>query len=133
MSGELGEKAPPPGFTRSPTPSKLGEDWDRALAAFEVAETAVREIEAATAGYGFEAEEALLPEHDSACEAMEAALGRLLAVPAPDLAGLARKIELAFAHVIEPPAGGEDGLGTILGDARQLANAGIETVGRTVS
>ncbi|HEV2746615.1 MAG TPA: hypothetical protein VGW34_04880 [Allosphingosinicella sp.] len=71
-------------------------EWGRALAAFVAAEAAVREMEAATAGYALEEEEALLPAHDAACEAMEMALQRMLFVPAPDLRALGIKFEAAF-------------------------------------
>lgn len=72
-------------------------EWDRALAVFEAAQAAVREIEAATAGGSAEEEEALLPAHEAACEAMEVALQRMLFVPAPHLLALGIKFEAAFA------------------------------------
>jgi hypothetical protein len=78
-----------------------GEEWSTALAAFEAAAARVREIEAATAGYGLEDEEALLPAHDAACEAMEAALQRMLFVPAPHLPALGIKFEAAFDHELK--------------------------------
>ncbi|HYE29302.1 MAG TPA: hypothetical protein VEA61_13865 [Allosphingosinicella sp.] len=74
------------------------EQWQSALAAFEAAAAEVRAIEAATAGYRFEEEEAVLPAHDAACAAMEAALQRMLFVPAPHLGALGIKFEAAFAH-----------------------------------
>jgi hypothetical protein len=74
------------------------EEWQAALSAFEAAQAKIREIEAATAGYAFEDEEALLPEHDAACEAMEVALQRMLLVPAPHLYALGLKFEAAFEH-----------------------------------
>jgi hypothetical protein len=49
-------------------------------------------------------EEAWLPRHDAACAAMEAALGRAMAVPAPGLSELADKLALLFAHGTEPEA-----------------------------
>ena len=76
-------------------------EWDEALAAFEAAQAAVREIEAATAGYGFEDEEALLPAHDAACEALEAALQHMLFVPVPHLPALGIKFEAAFDHELK--------------------------------
>ena len=63
---------------------------------------AVQKIEAATAGCGFDEEEALLPAHDSACGSTEAALRRMLLAPVPDLTGFAAKLELFFEHEIEP-------------------------------
>jgi hypothetical protein len=81
----------------------------------------VREIEAATAGYSLEDEEALLPTHEAACDAMEAALGRLMLVAAPDLAAFAAKLELFFKHELEPNSVEEDILAAIRGDVRRLA------------
>ena len=116
---------PPPafafGFGGSPSPSELGEEWEKALAAFEAAEAAVGEIEGATAGDSLEDEEALLPEHEAACEAMEAALGRLMLVPVPHLEALAAKLELFFEHGLEPYSVEAACLAAIRGDARRLA------------
>jgi hypothetical protein len=123
MSGKA-EAPPPPPSGRSPSPSKLGEEWSTALAAFEAAEAAVREIEAATAGYSLEDEEALLPAHEAACDAMEAALGRMLLVPAPDLDGFAVKLELFFEHELEPHLAEEDRVAAIRADLRRLAGMG---------
>jgi hypothetical protein len=126
MSGEGEEDAPPPAFAfgcgGSPSPSKLGEDWHEALAVFEAAAGEVRAVEAATAGYCLEEQEALLPAHEAACDALEAALRRLLGVPAPDLAALARKIELVIAHEIEPLSDGAPGWAAIRRDALTLAS-----------
>ncbi|HEX6376743.1 MAG TPA: hypothetical protein VFZ91_13605 [Allosphingosinicella sp.] len=126
LVGGIGsEIAPPPafacGYGRSPSPSKLGEDWEAALAAFEATAAKVRAIEAATAGCGFDEEEALLPAHEAACEAMEAALGRLLLVPVPDLAAFAAKLELFFDHELEPYSVEAPCLAAIRGDARRLS------------
>ena len=111
---------PPPGFTRSPSPSELGEEWEKALAGFEAARAAVLEVEAATAGYGLDAEAALLPAHDSACEAMDGALQRVLLAPAPHLAALGAKLELLFAHAIEPDSAEADVLAAIREDVERL-------------
>ena len=105
-------------------PPRPGEEWGKALAAFEAARAAVREIEAATAGYGFEDEEALLPAHDAACEAMEAALQHMLFVPAPDLRALGIKFEAAFDHELESSAlHGELRYPAILQDIVRLSGA----------
>jgi hypothetical protein len=105
------------------TPDQVRGDaeWDKGLAAFEAAQTAVWEIEAATAGYGFDEEEALLPAHEAACEAMETALGRLLLVPAPDLAAFATKLDLFFEHELEPHSAEDDVLAAIREDVGRLA------------
>jgi hypothetical protein len=73
-----GTEAPGPLHPPSPSaaagpPPRPGEEWKKALAAFEAAAAKVREIEATTSGYGLEDEEAVLPAHDAACAAMEAA------------------------------------------------------------
>jgi hypothetical protein len=80
----------------------------------------VRRIEAATAGLSLEEEEARLGEHDAACADLEAALACVLAVPAPGLAALRVKIELLFAHAVEPGAADEEGVAALLADARRL-------------
>jgi hypothetical protein len=80
-------------------------------------------VEGVTAGRSVEEEEAWLPVHDAACGAMEAALGRAIAAPAPDLAALAAKLELVFAHEVEPGALDQISIDLILSDARRLASA----------
>jgi hypothetical protein len=102
LVGEIGSAfAPPPPFGRSPSPSKLGEEWVAALGAFEAAREAVAGIEGATAGHSAEEEEALLPAHEAACDAMEAALGRAMLAAAPDWADFAVKLGLLFEHELE--------------------------------
>jgi hypothetical protein len=98
--------------------------WVTALAAFEAAEANVRAVEAATAGYSLEDEAALLPAHEAACDAMEAALARLLFVPAPHLPALGIKFEAAFAHELKSSLP-EDQLrfGAILQDIIGLGSA----------
>jgi hypothetical protein len=96
------------------------QDWHAALAGFRQAEGLVAGIEGATAGCSFEEEEALIGAHDAACEAMAGALARLLAAPAPGLPALLVKLELLFAHAVEPHAADEAGVASVLGDARRL-------------
>jgi hypothetical protein len=80
----------------------------------------VRRIEAATAGASAEEEETWLPADDAACAAMDDALVRAIAAPAADLGAFAVKLELLFAHCIEPGAvEGEVGE-AVMGDARRL-------------
>jgi hypothetical protein len=114
---------PPDGPLDPPCSSPIeGEgDWRQALVAFEAAAGEVRAFEALCRGRGFEEQEALQGDYDALGEAMEAALGRLLFVPAPDVAALARKMELVLAYKIEPSSDGETGLAAILADARRLA------------
>jgi hypothetical protein len=97
--------------------------WQQALGAFRAAQAAVAEIEAASAGASFEEEEAWLPRHDAACDRMEGALLRAIALPAPDLGALAIKLELLFAHGIEPNAVDEAWLAAIREDALRLLHS----------
>jgi cobalamin biosynthesis protein CbiG len=114
---------PSPSATAGPPP-RSAEEWNKALAAFEKAQATVWKIEAATAGYGFEDEEPLLPAHDAACEAMEVALRRMLFVPAPDVAGFAAKLDLFFEHGLEPRSAEEEVLAAVRRDVRWLAATG---------
>lgn len=57
------EGAPPPGFTRFSSPAKAGEDWAAAVAAVRAAEARLARVEAASAGYRFDEEEAVLPAY----------------------------------------------------------------------
>jgi hypothetical protein len=110
-SGVSGSNPPPSGRATSWIPDQVRDDgeWQAALAAFEAAAAKVRAIEAATAGCGFEEEEeALLPAHEAACEAIEAALRWMLFVPAPHLPALGIKFEAAFAHELAASAAGDD-------------------------
>lgn len=99
--------------------------WDRALAAYRRAEARVA---------AFKAEEARLPAGRRAfpCEDLEdrfgaldglrlAALRRLLHAPAPDLAAIALKLELAVADPAWELTGCETCLEAIQADARRLA------------
>ena len=92
------EEAPPPRFTRSPSPANAGEDlrWRQRLAAYRVAEAAVRECERRTSGAPWEEQEAVEEEYGDRLGALYAALRRLMRAPAPDLPALAVKIELAI-------------------------------------
>jgi len=96
------------------------DDWWLALSAFRAAEAEVAAIEAATAGRSADEEEAWLPRHDAACAAMDDALARAFAAPAPDLTALAAKIELLFDHAIEPGSVDEEVAEAVLRDSRQL-------------
>jgi hypothetical protein len=84
----------------------------------------VAEIEGATAGASLEEEEAWMPRHEAACERMEEAVERAMRVAAPDLAALAAKLALLFAHGVEPGAV-EEGWVTAIGeDSRRLLQRG---------
>jgi hypothetical protein len=80
-------------------------------------------VKGVTAGRSVEEEEAWLPVHDEACAAMEAALGRAIAAPAPDLAAFAVKLELLFAHEVEPGAVEEAVEEAIVTDCQRLLRA----------
>jgi hypothetical protein len=81
---------------------------------------AVRAIEGATAGGSVEEEEAWLPAHGAACDAMDEALGRVLDAPAPDLGAFAVKLELLFAHAVEPGAVEEGVVEAVFADSERL-------------
>lgn len=77
-------------------------------------------MEAATAGGSVADEEAWQPRHDAPCEAMEEAVARAVAASAPDLAALADKLALVFAHGAEPEAVGDGWEATVMADVRRL-------------
>jgi hypothetical protein len=101
-------------------PRSGAELWASALADFQEAQAQVAAIEAPTAGASAAEEEAWLPAHDAACGAMEAALARAMLVPAPDVAALAVKLELYFAHALEPGSFEEESGAALLADAERL-------------
>lgn len=105
-------------------PPLPGDDWAGAMAAFLAAQAAVAEIEAVTAGASFEEEEAWLPRHEAACERMEAAAAQIFALPAPDLAAFAAKLDLLFAHGVEPGAAEEGWIEAVRVDAARLLRGG---------
>jgi hypothetical protein len=105
-------------------PPRPGEDWERALGAVPAAQADVAEIEAARAGAPVAEEEAWLPRHEASCERLEAALARVVALPAPHLEGFAAKLELLFAHVVEPGAVDESWTAAIGEDAPRLLQRG---------
>ena len=87
--------------------------WDRALARFHTAQAAV---DAATGEPDQDRYDALV---DSAGETMSA----LLALPAPDLAGMATKLDVIVPHFAWELTGSEDCLEILRRDARRLAAA----------
>ncbi|HEY0313803.1 MAG TPA: hypothetical protein VGC56_15090 [Allosphingosinicella sp.] len=96
------------------------DEWELALAAFREAQAAVQAVEAATAGRSAAEEEAWLPRHDAACVAMDEALAGTLAAPAPNLPAFAAKLELLFAHAVEPGAVEDEYAEAVLADSRRL-------------
>jgi hypothetical protein len=78
-------------------------------------------FERATAGRAFVAEDPLDEVHGELGDAMYNALRALLVAPAPDVAALAVKLDLAVAHEVGTLAGGEACMAAIRADARRLA------------
>jgi hypothetical protein len=101
-----------PGLRRDdePAPSSAVLKWDRALARFEKAEAAI----AVAAG---------APDHvyDPIGARHHAALRRLLRTPAPTLAALARKLDLALDERTVEFDGDAHAMITLKQDARRLA------------
>jgi hypothetical protein len=85
--------------------------WDRALVLVRRAEISFRAL-------GVEADEAL---YDRRLGAFTRALLRLLRTPAPDLACLALKLDLAVDHEVAELTGGRACLIVLKRDARRLA------------
>jgi hypothetical protein len=78
-------------------------------------------VEAACAGYRFDEEEEVLPGHRAAVEALSAAVRRVIGATAPDAAGVAAKVELLFAHEVEPGAVDPACVEAVREDLRRLA------------
>ena len=121
LASAVPEEAPPPGFTRSPSPAKAGEDWARALSAFRAAEAELRGLERATAGQSAEEEEALQEVYDAHGDSFGGAVRGVMLAGAPDLAAFAAKLELFCEHEVEPHSVDEEVLAAVMGDARRLA------------
>jgi hypothetical protein len=95
--------------------------WSEALAGLREAEGALQAFLDRTAGAPEEAQEAVEAEMDERLDALGPALLRLLAAPAPDLEGLAVKIETIVAHEAWSTTGSEECLADLARDARRLA------------
>lgn len=102
-----------PGLRRDDEQSFVVPIWDRALARFQTAQAAV---DAAGGEPDQERYDGLV---DSAGEAMCA----LLALPAPDLAAVAAKLEIIVPHLAWELTGSEDCLEILRHDAHRLAAA----------
>ncbi|HEY7811192.1 MAG TPA: hypothetical protein VIA98_12535 [Allosphingosinicella sp.] len=90
--------------------ARRAERWAAALAAFRAAEGAMRA--------GRSASDA---RFDRLSDRYYAATRRLLRAPAPDIAALARKLELAIDEEVFTLSGGEACLAAMRRDARRLA------------
>lgn len=100
-----------PGFElRSSSARRDDGRWERALAGFAAAEAAL----AAATGASDEVYDPIGARH-------EAALRRLLRTPAPDVAALAKKLELALDERSGEFFGDEKAMRAVKRDARQLA------------
>jgi hypothetical protein len=87
--------------------------WDRALSRFRRAEAALAALE------GGPDEAAFGRAHDR----FNACLRRLLAVPAPDVAALATKLEIAVAAELADLTYAPPALAALAEDARRLSRA----------
>jgi hypothetical protein len=87
--------------------------WDRALSRFRRAEAALTALE------GHPDEAAFGRAHDR----FNARLRRLLAVPAPDVAALATKLEVAVAAELADLTYAPPALAALARDARRLSRA----------
>ena len=101
-----------PGLRRDDEPCAV-TIWDRALARFQSAQAT---LDAAAHEPDQDAYDALLDAHTEA-------LSTLLALPAPDLAALAAKLDVIVAHLAWELTGSEDCLEILRQDARRLAPA----------
>lgn len=102
-----GTATPPDGDARS----FVVTNWDRALARFQKAEAAL----AAAAHTSDEA------RYDRLGDPHESALQRLLLTPAPDIAALALKLDLALYEPAEEFLAGAPAMRALKADARRLA------------
>ncbi len=87
--------------------------WARALAEFRAAEEAMAALEVVTVQT---CGPRLRREHDRRLASMYDALRRLLAVPAPDAAAFARKVQLAIDHQMVTDSDGMASLAAIRRD-----------------
>jgi hypothetical protein len=123
-SRESGNPAPSSaGEGRSGIPDQVRDDgaWSEALSGFREAEGALQAFLRRTAGAPDEEQDAVEAEMDERLDALGPALLRLLEAPAPDLEGLAVKIETIVAHEAWSTSGGEGCLADLARDARRLA------------
>ncbi|HEX6375315.1 MAG TPA: hypothetical protein VFZ91_06305 [Allosphingosinicella sp.] len=100
-----------PGLRRDDELSSAVPVWDRALARFQTAQAA---LDAAAHEPNQDVYDALLGAHSGALTA-------LLALPAPDPAALAAKLEIIVPHLAWEHTGAEDCLEILRQDAHRLA------------
>jgi hypothetical protein len=95
--------------------------WSDALAALRHAGVAMRRFERQSAGRPFEAQERRQADYDRLVDRYDAAMLRVVALPAPNLEALAFKTALIGDHRLWELDGGEDCLATLEVDVRRLA------------
>lgn len=122
----VGREAPPPASGRSPSPAKAKEDraWRAAAAAAQRAEAAFREIERRSAGASHAEQLALEEPFGERLDGLYAAIRRVMAVPAPDVAALALKISLVVDHEVFELHGGAARMEALKRDALRLCFEG---------
>jgi hypothetical protein len=98
---------------RAPADERRDARWNAALASFQAAEAAVLAASSTDGEARF----------DRLGRRFEAALRGLLRAPAPHLAALAAKLDLAFEHEVFTLAGGEACLRALRRDAHRLSAA----------
>lgn len=104
--------------------SGQSQAWERAFAAYRVAEAEMRACEALTAGAPWEQQGAIEEAYGDRLDAMYAALRKLMRLRAPDLPALATKIVLAVDHEVGTLTGGEACMAALKRDALRLAAGG---------
>jgi hypothetical protein len=94
---------------------RRNDEWDRTLARFQAAQA---EVDAARG-------ESDQERYDGLCDSATESLSALLALPAPDLAALAAKLEIIVPHLAWELTGAEDCLERVRQDARRLAATAV--------
>jgi hypothetical protein len=105
---------------RPPSPANGKADWERALSSYLAAEGAVEEARVRCLAGSREEIRAAEEVFGDRLDALYEALRHLLLLPAPDLAALGRKVELAFEHEVATLAGCAPGIAALRRDVRRL-------------
>lgn len=104
-----------------PPPAEQAAAWERALAKVGEAEAGLRAAERGAKGASWDEQCALDEVYSDLSVAFGHALEQALAVPAPDLAALALKIEWLVDHDAATLGAAETSLAALKADARRLA------------
>ena len=102
-------------------PPRAGADWKLALARYRAAEAEVRTFERETSGAPWAEQHLIEEKHGALTDELYHTLRLLLRTPAPDMAALSVKLDLAVEHEVGTLAGGEACLAALQRDARNLA------------